>query len=183
MEFRCRCSAADASSFAELQFLSTHSAALHDRQEAVGLQRRAADQAAVDVGLVQQALGVLGLHAAAVLDAYAVGEVACSSVFASQSRMNACTSWAWSSVALRPVPIAQTGSYAMTSRDGSSIFAGSSSSSCCSTTSSVLSASRSSSFSPTQWIEHQPAVVDRRGLLRDQLGRLVAARAGARCGR
>src|SRR5215208_7686720 len=46
-----------------------------DRQETLRLQRRAADQAAVDVGLVEKAPGVVGLHAAAVLDAYAGGEV------------------------------------------------------------------------------------------------------------
>src|SRR3954449_141582 len=48
---------------------------VHNGQKAVGLQRGAADQAAVDVGLGEEALGVLGLHAAAVLDSDAVGEV------------------------------------------------------------------------------------------------------------
>src|SRR2546421_7820437 len=72
-------------------------------------------------------------------------------------RMNACTSCACASVAFRPVPIAQTGSYAMTSRSGSCILSGDSSSSCFCTTASVWLASRSSSFSPTQCTSVIPA--------------------------
>ena len=66
--------------------------------------------------------------------------------------MKACASWAIAGVAVMPVPIAQTGSYAITSR------------SCCSRTaswrrrtSSVSSASRSSSVSPTHAITPRPA--------------------------
>ena len=46
-----------------------------DGEEVVGLEGGAADEAAIDVFLVEEAFGVIGFHAAAVLDANAVGVV------------------------------------------------------------------------------------------------------------
>src|SRR5687768_9301277 len=48
---------------------------VHDAQEAVGLQGGAADEPTVYVGLGEQTFRVFRLHAAAVLDPDAVGEV------------------------------------------------------------------------------------------------------------
>ena len=79
--------------------------------EVIGLQACAADQAAVDVGLCQQLSRVLRLHRATVKNADTVSAAPASS---SDTRMNAQASCAISLVATLPVPIAQTGSYAMT---------------------------------------------------------------------
>ena len=48
---------------------------VNDDRKLVGLQGSAADQAAVNIGLAQQLLGVLRVHAAAVLDGQALGSV------------------------------------------------------------------------------------------------------------
>src|SRR5581483_395317 len=66
--------------------------------------------------------------------------------------MNACASWAISGVAVLPVPIAQTGSYAITSSG-----CGSSAETWRRRTASVSPASRSDSSSPTQAITRSPA--------------------------
>jgi hypothetical protein len=84
----------------------------HDRRERLGLERGAADERAVDVGQREQLLGVLGLDAAAVEDADLLA--ACLSRSATSARTKATASWACSGVATLPVPIAQIGSYAMT---------------------------------------------------------------------
>src|SRR5262249_14180075 len=52
---------------------SVPQALLDDAREGLGLEARAADEHAVDVGLGHERSGVLGLHAAAVLDANRVG--------------------------------------------------------------------------------------------------------------
>src|SRR5690349_6010180 len=44
-----------------------------DLKEIRGLERRAADEAAVDVGLGEQARGVAGIHAAAIEDVHPLG--------------------------------------------------------------------------------------------------------------
>ena len=72
------------------------------------LQRRAADQAAVDVGLGEQLRRVVGLDAAAVEDLHAARHARAPRV--QRARRNACTACACSGVAVLPVPIAQTGS-------------------------------------------------------------------------
>ncbi len=66
--------------------------------------------------------------------------------------MNACASWAISGVAVLPVPIAQTGSYARTR-----LSSASSTETWRRRTSSVSPASRSASVSPTQAITDSPA--------------------------
>ena len=81
-----------------------------DAAELVGLQARAADQAAVDVGLRHDPGDVGGLHRAAVEDAYAVRGGVAVHLARSAPRIAAQTSWASSGVATSPVPIAQTGS-------------------------------------------------------------------------
>ena len=72
------------------------------------LQRRAADQAAVDVGLREQLRRVVGLDAAAVEDLHRAG-VRGRRLRAARAGC-ACTACACSGVAVLPVPIAQTGS-------------------------------------------------------------------------
>src|SRR5438105_11141511 len=70
-------------------------------------------------------------------------------------RRNACTACACSGVALRPVPIAHTGSYASTAAPNLLLL--NTASSCRATTCSVRPASRSASVSPTQRIGVNPA--------------------------
>ena len=48
---------------------------VNDDRKLVSLQGSAADQAAVNIGLTQQLLGILRVHAAAVLDGQALGSV------------------------------------------------------------------------------------------------------------
>ncbi len=105
------------------------------------LERGAADERAVDVRQPEQHRRVVRLDRAAVQHG-----ASCSDL------TNACASCAISGVAVRPVPIAQTGSYAMTSR------------SCRgrtdtwrSRTLSVSPASRSASVSPTHAMTARPA--------------------------
>ena len=69
------------------------------RLERLDLERGAADERAVDVGLRQQLGGVVGLDRAAVETGASRSDL-----------MNACASCAISGVAVSPVPIAQTGS-------------------------------------------------------------------------
>ena len=71
------------------------------------LQGGASDEAAVHIRLAQQLVGVGGVHAAAVLDGRGLGH--CLAVQFTL-RMAAQTSCAWSAVAVRPVPMAHTGS-------------------------------------------------------------------------
>ena len=72
--------------------------------------------------------------------------------------MKACTSWAWALVAVRPVPMAQTGSYATVTWANSSLLRWNSPSvSCLPMKSNVSSASRVSSDSPTQKMGFRPA--------------------------
>ena len=83
--------------------------------------------------------------------------------------MWATTSCACSGVAVRPVPIAQTGSYAITqsSTDGGLSTSAKTASSWRSTTSKVLPASRSSLVSPTARITSSPCASDGDELLPD----------------
>ena len=72
------------------------------------------------------------------------------------ARSTACTCCACSGVAVRPVPIAQTGSYATTTSLMQCPLVWITAASWRLTTSSVLSASRSASVSPTQTIGVMP---------------------------
>ena len=89
-----------------------------------------------------------------------VSAVSAPTSFASVARMSAWTSCAWSGVAVRPVPIAQTGSYAMTSFAQSAAVTSLRPTFIWRTmTSSSLPASRSSSVSPTQTMAVRPAAI------------------------
>src|SRR3954470_3137541 len=48
---------------------------VHDRQKRICLQGRSADQSAIHVRLIHQALRVLRFHASAVLDSYGLREI------------------------------------------------------------------------------------------------------------
>src|SRR5262249_59894244 len=75
--------------------------------------------------------------------------------------MCACASPACAAVAVRPVPIAHTGSYAITSSDScAAVIRSRPSLICRSSTSSVSLRSRSSSVSPTQTIGVNSAAID-----------------------
>ena len=81
-----------------------------DGQELIGLEAGAADQGAVHVGLAQQRGRVVRLDAAAVLNRKRSGRFLAELLAKFAPRMKAWASWACSGVALRPVPMAQTGS-------------------------------------------------------------------------
>ena len=74
-----------------------------------GVEAGAADQCAVDVGLRDQRGDVVGLDASAIEHAAAFGRVQ-SEPLLQPLRMCKCASPACAGVALRPVPIAHTGS-------------------------------------------------------------------------
>ena len=80
-----------------------------------GLEAGPADQRTVDVGARHQVGGVLGLDRAAVLDAHRRRPRRPPPPTPPWRGSCAHTAWASSGVAVRPVPIAQIGSYAMTS--------------------------------------------------------------------
>ena len=84
--------------------------ALMMARKSAGLEAGAADQRAVDVGAGEQFGGVVRLDAPPILDDNPGGCRFTETRRASQRRMNAWTAWACSGVAVRPVPIAQTGS-------------------------------------------------------------------------
>ena len=93
-----------------LPWAVTSCAALMMAEEVARLEAGAADQGAVDVGAGEQLGGVVGLDAPPILDDDPGGGRLRRTSRPSQLRMNAWTSWACSGVAVRPVPIAQTGS-------------------------------------------------------------------------
>ena len=78
--------------------ITVNDAGPHDGQEIVGLQARAADQAAVDVRLAEQRRGVVRLDAAAVLDRRR-GAASSPKRWPIRPRMKAWASWACSGVA------------------------------------------------------------------------------------
>ena len=80
----------------------------HNGAKGIRLQRGAANQPAVHVGLFQQLVGVAGVHAAAILHRGGLGHslaIQLAHHFADGRAHCAC-----SLVAVRPVPMAQTGS-------------------------------------------------------------------------
>ena len=90
-----------------------------DRQRTLGVEAGAADQAAVDVGLGQQLGGVLGLHAAAVLDPQRGSPVAAVEQAADEARAPPGPSPAWPSGRCRsPRPARRRRVTARVVRDG-----------------------------------------------------------------
>ncbi len=75
----------------------------------VSLQRSAANQATVNIGLAEQLLGVLRIHAAAVLDGQALGSVLAVQL-ANHLADSSADLLGLSAVAVLPVPMAQMGS-------------------------------------------------------------------------
>ena len=80
------------------------------REERVGVQRRAADERAVDVGLGHEQRDVLGLGRAAVEDAQSESRPAGRRARRPWRGSSGTTSLAASGVGVRPVPMAQMGS-------------------------------------------------------------------------